>query len=210
MTQKFGKRRQNIREETCRIIQDTAYALFEEKGYEKTTMRELASKAGVGLGTIFQHFPDKPSLLTATFEEDLGKMVEEGLLSFPQKSKIKDQLLHIVRPVLEFYAKRPKLARVLIKQAFFLDGKAGEKLDALEVNLSQKLAGLFHAAIERGEIDPQTNIEDAVTTLWAYYNFILLFGLKSDDFDVDTLLEKLGRLLDQHLDGIKVKKGDLT
>ncbi len=150
MTQNFGKRRQKIREETRRIIQNTAYALFEEKGYEKTTMRELASKAGVGLGTIFQHFPDKPSLLIATFEEDLGEMVEEGLLSLPQKASIKDQLLHIVRPVLAFYAKRPRLARVLIKQAFFLEGKARQKLDALEVNLSQKLTGLFLAAMERG------------------------------------------------------------
>ncbi len=206
MTQNFGKRRQTIREETRQIIQNTAYTLFEEKGYEKTTMRELALKAGVGLGTIFQHFPDKPSLLTSTFEEDLWEMVEEGLLSMPQKSEIKDQLLHIVRPVLGFYAKRPRLARILIKQAFFPEGKAGQKLNALDAYLSQKLAGLFLAAIERGEVDPQVNIEDAITTLWAYYNYILLFGLNSDDFDVGALLEKLGRLLDQHLDGIRPKK----
>ncbi len=53
MSQKCGTRREKNREETRRVILDTAYALFEEKGYEKMTMRELAARAGVGLGTIF-------------------------------------------------------------------------------------------------------------------------------------------------------------
>jgi AcrR family transcriptional regulator len=47
-------------------------ALFAEKGYEKTTMRALAEHAGIGLGTIFKHYPDKPPILAAAFEDDLN------------------------------------------------------------------------------------------------------------------------------------------
>jgi AcrR family transcriptional regulator len=45
MSQKFGTRRKKNKAETRRIIFDTAYKLFEEKGYQKVTMRELAARA---------------------------------------------------------------------------------------------------------------------------------------------------------------------
>jgi AcrR family transcriptional regulator len=205
MSAKFGTRRQKAKQETRKIIRDTAYALFEEKGYEKTTMRELAAKAGVGLGTIFQHFPHKPSLLVATFEEELGEMVEQGLSSLPEEGTLKERLFHLVRPVLEFYAKRPKLSRVLIKEVFFLEGDAAKRIDELEADLSVRLAGLFLTAMERGEIDPETHIPDAVTALWAYYSLMLLQGLRSEPFDVDAQLEKLGRVFDQHMKGLRPK-----
>jgi AcrR family transcriptional regulator len=205
MPQKFGTRRELAKQETRRVIRETAYTLFEEKGFQKTTMRELASKAGVGLGTIFQHFPDKPSLLVAAFEEELGGMVKKGLSSLPKDGTIKEQLFHIVRPILVFYAKRPKLSRVLIKEVFFLEGKAARKIDELEADLSAELAGLFFTAMERGEIDPKTNVQDAVVALWAYYSLMLLHGLRAEVFDVDALLEQLGRLLDQHVNGLRLK-----
>ncbi len=57
-------------------------------------MRALAERAGVGLGTIFKHFPDKPSLLVAAFQDDLGRVVQEAFRTLPKKG-IKSQLLHL-------------------------------------------------------------------------------------------------------------------
>ena len=130
MSQKFGTRRQKAKEETRRIILDAAYSLFEEKGYEKATMRELASRAGVGLGTIFQHFSDKPSLLIAAFDEDLGVVIAEGFKSVPPED-LKVQLLHLVRGIFGFYADRPLLARVLIREIFFGEGGSAAKIEGL-------------------------------------------------------------------------------
>jgi hypothetical protein len=45
-------------EQTRALILDTALDLLEERGYEKTTMREIAKKAGVSLGNalpLFRH-----------------------------------------------------------------------------------------------------------------------------------------------------------
>ena len=102
MSQKFGTRRKQAKEETRRIILETAYSLFEELGYEKATMRELASRAGVGIGTIFQHFRNKPALLVATFDEEMRPVVENAVSSIPPIG-LKDQLRHLIRHVFEFY-----------------------------------------------------------------------------------------------------------
>ncbi len=44
-----------------KIIQ-SALALFEEKGYEKTTIRDIMKKADFGLGTFYLYFKDKQDL----------------------------------------------------------------------------------------------------------------------------------------------------
>jgi AcrR family transcriptional regulator len=48
---------------------DTALRLFAEKGYQKTSTREIADQAGVNLGAISYYFGDKPGLYRAAFCE---------------------------------------------------------------------------------------------------------------------------------------------
>ena len=46
-----------------RRIKEAAQSLFIAKGFDDTTMREIAVRAGVGLGTIFLYAKDKRDLL---------------------------------------------------------------------------------------------------------------------------------------------------
>ena len=44
-----------------------ASELFAERGYTQTTMRDVASKAGIGLSVLYRQFPSKERLFAATF-----------------------------------------------------------------------------------------------------------------------------------------------
>jgi AcrR family transcriptional regulator len=60
------KERARTQEATrCRIV-DAALALHEEVGPARTTVVELARRAGVGRVTVYNHFPDDAALLAAT------------------------------------------------------------------------------------------------------------------------------------------------
>ena len=50
-------------EQTRRVIVDTALRLFGEHGYEKTTMRAIASGAGVSVGNAYYYFDSKEALV---------------------------------------------------------------------------------------------------------------------------------------------------
>jgi AcrR family transcriptional regulator len=201
MSQKFGTRREQAKSETRRIILETAYALFEEVGYEKATMRELASKAGVGIGTIFQHFQNKPALLVATFDEEMRPVVEKAVLSIPPTG-LKAQLRHLIRHVFEFYGRRVRLSRILLKEIIFLEGDGADNIKQLEKEYLEKLAGIFTEAVQRGEIRSSVSIPDVVAAFWAYYTHTLLEGLNAPSFDIDRQLEQVDRLIDQLLNGI--------
>lgn len=54
---------------TRRRLLDAAEDLLARKGYEATSMAEIASAGGVGVGTLYHHFPDKRALLLALVDD---------------------------------------------------------------------------------------------------------------------------------------------
>ena len=191
-------RRQAQKRDTRRLILDTAYSLFAEKGYAKTTMRALAGRAGVGLGTIFKHFPDKPSLLVAAFQEDMGRIIHEGFKSMPE-SGIKEQLLHITRKIYDFYANDASFSRALIKESLFLEGNHGKVLDNQLTAFIIEIAKLFKMAVKNKELPNNTDINKEALTFEAFYFSTLIMGLKQPDFDTAERMEFIESMIDNHL-----------
>jgi AcrR family transcriptional regulator len=190
-------RRQVQKEDTRRIIQNTAYSLFAERGYTETTMRTLADHAGVGLGTIFKHFPDKPSLLVAAFQEDLGRIIHEAFQALPE-SGIRGQLLHITQNIYAFYASNPEFSRTLIKEALFLKGEHGQILDRQLTAFLDAISELLKTAVEDGELPIETDTHEGALAFGSFYFAGLVMGLKKPVFDVEKQLIVVGALIDSH------------
>jgi len=54
---------------TRRRVLDAAEKLFAQRGYEPASMADVAERAGVGVGTLYHHFPDKRALLLALIDD---------------------------------------------------------------------------------------------------------------------------------------------
>lgn len=54
---------------TRRRVLSAAESLFARRGYEATGMADVADRAGVGVGTLYHHFPDKRALLLALIDD---------------------------------------------------------------------------------------------------------------------------------------------
>jgi AcrR family transcriptional regulator len=59
-------KRQRGKQRVAALI-DAGAELFAEKGYEATTMTEIASRAGAAIGSLYQFFPSKEALAEALF-----------------------------------------------------------------------------------------------------------------------------------------------
>src|SRR5438445_2606103 len=68
-------------------ILDAARDLFSRKGYEETTIAEIAQAAGVAVGTVYLYFRNKHELLTGValdFEASItGALRDPALLNLP-------------------------------------------------------------------------------------------------------------------------------
>src|SRR5579872_4490333 len=54
---------------TRQRIYQTAMRLFRKKGFDDTTMREVAEESGMALGAAYYYFPSKEAIVLAYYEE---------------------------------------------------------------------------------------------------------------------------------------------
>jgi AcrR family transcriptional regulator len=65
-------------EATRRRLLDRALALFQKRGVEATTMRDIAKAAGLSLGAAYYYFPSKDALVFAYYEDNQRDMEDLG------------------------------------------------------------------------------------------------------------------------------------
>lgn len=59
-----------------------ALDLFNERGYDQTTVAEIAERAGLTKSTFFRHFPDKRDVLAAG-QDAIAQLLREGVAAAP-------------------------------------------------------------------------------------------------------------------------------
>lgn len=189
--------RQLQKEDTRRIILRSAHTLFAKEGYSKTTMRSLAQHAGIGLGTIFKHFPDKPSILAAAFEEDLNAVLIDAFKTLPTTG-LTSQLIHITEHIYCFYAANTAFSKALIQEVLFLEGEHGEVLHKQLQSFLREIAILIEKAVENKELKPSIESMDGALAYWSFYFTGLLMGLTEPSFNIPDQLAVVQRLIDNH------------
>jgi AcrR family transcriptional regulator len=61
-------------EETRARILEAALRIFRERGFEKATMRDIASEAGVAVGAAYYYFDSKDAIVMAFYERSQERM----------------------------------------------------------------------------------------------------------------------------------------
>ncbi|MFT4082890.1 MAG: helix-turn-helix domain-containing protein [Nocardioides sp.] len=137
-----GLRERKAAQTRARIL-EVALDAFEAKGYEATTMEEIAEGAEVGASTLYRYFPTKEALLV----EPLGfkGTLAEALRSRPTEEALGISLGHAIQAL--FDAPRPDRDR-LQRIGAVIDANTGPRLHLHEL-LWQEAANLRDAIAER-------------------------------------------------------------
>jgi AcrR family transcriptional regulator len=75
----------------------TAAHLFRNKGYERTTVRDLASAVGIQSGSIFHHFKSKDDILRAVMEETIHYNTALMRVELAAAGSVREQVLALIR-----------------------------------------------------------------------------------------------------------------
>ncbi len=153
-TAKGGERplRADARRNRPKVI-DAAQAVFSERGPE-ARMEEVAEKAGVAVGTLYRHFPNKEALLEALIAQRLGQVIEVA----------RDVLQRDVEPWEAFSSVMKRLTGMAYEDRAFahvvpLLGDEGEVGEAKR-RVGTLLEELVHKAQEAGKMRQDVGAED--------------------------------------------------
>ena len=140
-------RREQRKLETRDRIRAAAAELFTRRGYGAATMREIARRAHVGLGTLFNYAEDKRDLVFLIFNEELNAVTDVALAAPRPDNALVDQLIAVFRVHYRWLAGKPALARILLQElTFYSSGKQAGTFLGIRKRLIDGIESLVHGA----------------------------------------------------------------
>jgi AcrR family transcriptional regulator len=79
-----------------KLLQVAAH-LFRNKGYERTTVRDLASAVGIQSGSIFHHFKSKDEILRSVMEETVRYNTALMHAALAEADGVRERVLALIR-----------------------------------------------------------------------------------------------------------------
>ena len=143
-----GRKRADARRNEQALL-DAAAAVFVASGVE-APVREIAAKAGVGMGTIYRHFPTRADLVVAVYRHQVEACAEAGPVLLANSDSPHAALGRWVDLFVDFLVTKHGLAAALQSDSAGFDALHAYFLD----RLVPVCALLLDAAAEAGEINP--------------------------------------------------------
>ena len=183
-------------EQTKALILNTALELLHERGYEHTTMRAIAEKAGVSLGNAYHYFSSKDLLIQAFYQRTHEDHLRASLPALQKEVSLKARLLSVTQLKIATLEPYHEFAGVLFQTAAdphsplnpFANAAAPVRRDSMK---------LFEDLVA----DSKTRIPNDLRAelpylLWLYHMGIILFWIH----DTSRKRSRTYRLIDQTVD----------
>ena len=157
-----GRRLRADAQRSIDAIVGAARALFATKGVDATT-REIADRAGVGMGTLFRRFPQRADLIAAVFDSEMDACAEAAT-TLADKHLPFEALSKWMHAYAEFVGTKRGLAKALSSgDSVFLG-----VFERFDQRLRPAALKLYEAAVAGGEARPNLDAAEilcAVSTL---------------------------------------------
>lgn len=190
-------RRQRRRLEIELRLLDASKRLFIEKGYDETTVAEIAETADVAYGTFFNYFPAKSDLLAAMGEREVAELSEQ-LSTLSRRPGRIDEALTLL---FENFAKRLAAAspreRALaakIQSITFAAAPADRDLGYQEA-----FAAFIRNAVTAGRVRADVAVETLADLVASAYSAMALSWVHMPEFPVRDRARAMADLLGETL-----------
>lgn len=186
--------RDEQKQATREKVLEAARDLFNDTGYEETTIRAIAERAGVSVGSVFTTFKSKREVLSHILHERLdGLHGELHHVASQLRGSTVDRLRSIFAIHFAYVSHHPSLFLAYVASTF--DG-AGEESE--EQRQDSRLWKILHGCLEdgrtRGEVCPHVDITLVTDLLLAAYvwTYRLVARERAD-------IEALSQVMDRHI-----------
>ena len=206
----LGQRERN-KLDKLRRIKDAARELFVAKGFDDTTTREIALRAGVGIGTIFVYAENKRDLLFLIANEELEKVTERAEVSVQASASLMQNLLGVAGLHYAFFARQPALSRLVLREMVFYEtGAQAGRFQRTRERLITLFGHSVEVALAQKAVSSREPPQFVGWTIFAVFQVELRRWLSMDEPDLATGLKALERALKLVITGLAPKPAALS
>lgn len=187
--------RDRKKNEKIHAIRAAARHLFTTKGYEATTLREVAQLADVGFGTVFSYSKDKSGLLSMLIVDDL-RYLPPPFSDTIGVADLLEQLTDAFLVIYRFWARSPELSRIVLPQMEYPRANPFATIIKDRGEQTKSEVGAWFARCQvQGRLRADVDVTQAAETVFAIFTSCLRDWIGSDPLDLQVARERLHRLL---------------
>jgi AcrR family transcriptional regulator len=195
--------REKKKSATRERIRTAASDLFAKRGYGAATMRQIAKRAHVGLGTLFNYAEDKRDLVFLIFNEELNATTDVALAAPRTRDSLPDQLIAVFREHYDWLATQPELARILLQElTFYSSGKQAATFHSIRKRLIDGVEALVSANQKRGTLRKDVAADVIARHIFFVYSASLRWWIAAPKPDPVKGVADLRRLLKLQFEGL--------
>jgi AcrR family transcriptional regulator len=165
--------RADARANRARLI-DAARAVFSDRGFG-AEMKEIAERAGVGVGTIYRNFPSKEDLVLAIVRDALATAIAEARVAEAMDDPI-DGLRTLLASALAMVSRYGWLANAMLGGQFPPNPQMRAELQSHDY--PRRFERLIRRAVDEGRLRDDIDVSVAAATIagttspWNYRRFL--------------------------------------
>jgi len=182
---------------TRAAILDAAERLFGERGFQKTTLEDVAAAAQVSRPLVYRYFGDKRALFELVVDRVLRQWNEVLVTAAGRATPGTAHTLRLVlRTCLDFARGRTVLRGLLVRDASLVRSAVGAVLDEDKNLLVQLIERILAAGVERGDVRGDLAIDDmahVVSEVFVSYSLLVLSGAETQVSErrIEAIIETL-------------------
>ena len=165
------KTREQKKAKTRKAILEAAVHLFGKKGFDNTSIDQLAKEAGIGKGTVYTYFKTKSDILKAFCEDELDYVHKILANKTNPDSSFLEQIHTIFFAEFQYITRNKEFGRILMREILFPREGSIKCEDIGEDDYFTMLFPIIQRAKDSGEL------REDLTPLYVAGHFYALFIL---------------------------------
>ena len=196
-------------EERARRIVETAVELAEQGGFEAVRLRDVASHAGVAMGTLYRRFRSKEDLLIAALELETQDLERRICQRPPKGADPRERVAAFFGIATRGLIRRPNLARALLRAAACGEPELAKQVAAFHDRMEGMVVAALRGAAASDEAsgalelpgECERSLAHSLTLVW----FALLVGWSGGLHGQATVIEQMSASIELMLLGAQAK-----
>jgi AcrR family transcriptional regulator len=201
--------RQKKRAKTQAAILRAAATLITRKGFERTSIEDIAGRAEVGVGTVYNYFGSKNFLLLALMQRDTEDLLKEGEAVLAQPAKKPETALEelfwiYAQGFLGRYDRR--MLREVFAAAFHQPEELGRELTRLDYELMGQVGRLIQKFQREGILKETLPLEQAALVLYGAFAVTVIMYLEYAEMPLESVRAQMASSIEIILGDWKMAK----
>ena len=194
-------RRESKKEATKKKILEVSLQLFQKMGFGRTTMRDIAKKCGIALGTTYNYFPTKEHIAQYFFERALDEVMERYKKEEPADAPLEEKIFLLLSIELEKVTPYEEFLNLIVTHAMLPTSRLHPfSMDSqrLKMKYLDFVGSILESAKEKGEFSSLGFDSMILSAFWVFHLGIMMFWMNDQSRkkeDTYILLDKSLRFI---------------